>query len=355
MDVELPSVPIFDLRRIGMPGHALARREQVLALREACLGWLPAGALLGRLGDPLARDWLGRSRSPLVAEIEAVAAAIGCSGIWLLHGAYVFGCTAFADESERGPVLKRTLDWPFPGLGRLVEIAEQKGPAGNFLNVTWPGFVGVLTALAPGRFAASINQAPMRHRTRAPSLRWVDYACNAVGAFCSSGRAPPEHVLRHVFETCATFDEALHLLETAPLARPVLFTLVGCAPNERAVIERDGKATRTWRDDTVVANAWRNPEPGWRSRVCGSGAPEENNARRRAAMLAADHASCFGWATAPVVNACTRLAVEMCPSTGRLAVAGWEADGVGHARRVTTVTETVGAPSAQQDPPNGST
>lgn len=40
------------------------------------------------------------------------------------------------------------------------------------------------------------------------------------------------------------------------------------------------------------------------------------------------------WAAAPVVNAFTRIAVEMCASSGQLVVAGWEATG-----RVTAVTE----------------
>jgi hypothetical protein len=40
------------------------------------------------------------------------------------------------------------------------------------------------------------------------------------------------------------------------------------------------------------------------------------------------------WAVPPVVNAFTRLAVEMCAASGRLVVAGWEAEG-----RVTAVTE----------------
>ena len=157
----MDTVPIVDLREGGPPAHAKQRREQALALRAACLGWLPCGGLLARLADPLARWWLRRSASPLVGEIDSIARALRRPGIWLLHGAYAFGCTALADESEDGPVLRRTLDWPFPGLGRLVEVTRQRGAAGEFLSVTWPGFAGVLTAVAPGRFAASINQAPM--------------------------------------------------------------------------------------------------------------------------------------------------------------------------------------------------
>jgi hypothetical protein len=225
----MDAVPIVDLLEGGPPAHARQRREQALALRRACLGWLPCGGLLARLADPLARRWLHRSASPLVGEIDAIAQTLGRPGVWLLHGAYAFGCTALADESAEGPVLRRTLDWPFPGLGRLVEVTRQRGAAGEFLNVTWPGFAGVLTAVAPGRFAASINQAPMRRRTSVGCLLWLDYVLNAVAAFCGSGRPPPEHVLRRAFETCATFDEACRMLAREPVARPVLFLVAGCA------------------------------------------------------------------------------------------------------------------------------
>ena len=332
----MDAVPVVDLREGGPPAHAEQRREQALALRTACLGWLPCGGLLARLADPLARWWLHRSASPLVGEIDAIARTLRRPGIWLLHGAYAFGCTALADESEGGPVLRRTLDWPFPGLGRLVEVARQRGPAGDYLSVTWPGFAGVLTAVAPGRFAAAINQAPMRRRTAVGWLLWLDYALNALAAFCVSGCPPPEHSLRVAFETCATFDEACRFLETTPVARPVLFLVTGCAPGERVLIERDGQDVRLYREQTVVANAWRDRSDGWRPRVCGEGTPVENNRKRVAAMAAfADvYPQNLEWAVPPVVNAFTRLAVEMCAVRGRLVVAGWEMDG-----RVTAITE----------------
>jgi hypothetical protein len=342
----MEAVPIVDLREGGPPAHAAQRREQALALRAACLGWLPCGGLLAWLADPLARWWLRRSGSPLVAEIEAIAGILGRPGVWLLHGAYAFGCTALADEGPDGPVLRRTLDWPFPGLGRLVEVVRQRGPAGDFLNVTWPGFAGVLTAVAPGRFAASINQAPMRWRTKAGWLLWVDYALNALQAFCSSGRPPPEHALRIAFETCATFDEACRFLEATPVARPVLFLVTGCTPGERLLIERDGEQARLYADRTVVANAWCEQSDGWRPRVCGEGTPVENNRRRVAAIARFEglHPPHLEWATLPVANAFTRLAIEMCATNGRLVVAGWEADG-----RVTAVTEV----SHSSGPPAG--
>jgi hypothetical protein len=213
----------------------------------------------------------------------------------------LFGSTALADDTPRGPRLRRTLDWPFPGLGRLVEIVHQRGPAGAFLNVTWPGFVGVLTAVAPGRFAAAINQAPLRRRTRGRALLWLDYIFNALSALLRSGRLPPEHLLRQVFETCGTFDEARRLLENTPIARPAIFTLVGVEQGQSLVIERECMTARSYADATVVANAWRNMTAAWRPRVCGEGSPIDNN-RRRAASLAAwsgRDADDFDWAMPP--------------------------------------------------------
>jgi len=336
----MKQVPLIDARDSAAAGHVRQREPEALAVRDACLGWLPLGELLARLADPIVRRWMKRAGTPYSAEIEIVARTLKKPGIWLLHGAYLFGCTALADETAQGPHLRRTLDWPFPGLGRLVEVRRQRGPAGEFLNVTWPGFVGVLTAVAPARFAASINQAPMRRRWRSSMVLWLDYALNALHGLRSSGRLPPEHLLRHVFETCMSFDEARRLLETTPVARPVLFLLVGTEPGERIVIEREETSARTYRDDTVFANDWRERHPKWRPRACGDGAPVENNIRRRSALAAwsGRDANDFDWVTAPVLNACTRLSVEMCPATGQLAVAGWEADERGSAARVTAIS-----------------
>jgi hypothetical protein len=146
--------------------------------------------------------------------------------------------------------------------------------------------------------------------------------------------------LRVAFESCANFDDACRFLEAAPVARPVLFLVAGCAPGERVLIEREIGATRIYRDGTVVANAWRDGSDRWRPRACGDGKPVENNRRRVAAMSAwtGRHPPHSGWATPPIVNGCTRVSVEMCAATGQLRVCGWEAHG-GGATPVTAVTE----------------
>jgi hypothetical protein len=51
----MKDVPLSDVREGGPTVLVRQRRDQALALRAACLGWLPCGGLLARLADPLAR------------------------------------------------------------------------------------------------------------------------------------------------------------------------------------------------------------------------------------------------------------------------------------------------------------
>ena len=61
---------------------------------------------------------------------------------------------------------------------------------------------------------------------------------------------PPDHLLRDVLETCGSFGEARHRLETTPVARPVIFTLAGCRRGERCVIERTEQGFESRDQDT---------------------------------------------------------------------------------------------------------
>jgi hypothetical protein len=330
---RLAPIPIVDVRGDGPVRHATEGRARARALRDECIDWLPviATGLLPAI-DSITCRWLLRSRSPYAVEVRAIAAALDFPGIWFLNGCYQWGCTALAREQGGAQWLVRTLDWPFPGLGRHLEVARMRGVAGDFDNVTWPGYVGILTASAPGRFAACINQAPMRRRTRRPWLRPYDIALNARQTWRIRA-IPPDHLLREVFETCKTFAEAKHRLEITPIARPAIYTLVGCHDGERCVIERtqDGFVSRGY--DTGVANDWLRSGPLWEARV----GPEalftrtfdeaaENSRTRRDYLQAWPNPFVgeFGWVSPPVLNSQTRLAVEMCPAIGTLRAIGYE-------------------------------
>jgi hypothetical protein len=353
----LPTIAVVDVRDGGPIRHARERAQGAQALRDSCLAWFPPlAAPLIPVMDRLARRWLMRSCSPYVADIEAIAAALGFPGIWLLNGSYQWGCTALAREEGGAPWLARTLDWPFPGLGRHAEVARMRGAAGEYFSVTWPGYVGVLTAMAPGRFASAINQAPLWRRTRRPWLRFFDIAANAVNTWRHVRHIPPDQLLRAVFEECESFAVARRRLETTPIARPVIFTLAGTRPDERCVIERTEERFTTRATATCAANDWLDSLDGWEGRVgadvvmtCSREEAGAASRRRREALDGWNGSfdrDSLAWVTAPVLNRFTRLAIEMCASSGSLRVAGYELDpGDAVAQRATQVT-TITAPAA---------
>jgi len=323
----LIDIAMVDVRAGGPVAHAKLRRAAMNDLRAACLRMLPPGASpLVRLADTLARSWLQRSASPYVAEVAAIASLADGPGAFFVNTAYEWACTtATRPAGATAPLLVRTLDWPFPGLGRGVTIARQAGPAGEFWNVTWPGAVGVLSALAPGRFAATINLAPLYRRTRGFLLRPIDYAINAVGSWLHVRHAPPAHVLRQVFETARDYRSARAMLAEMPVARPVLFALIGTEADEACVIERTMADARIVEGKVLVANDWQCPEPGWEPRSCGG--PVATDSRDRCATMAAGltaFSEPFGWLKPPVLNWATRVALEMGAADGTLRVAGYE-------------------------------
>lgn len=325
-DAVLPTIPLIDARRDPL---AAADPAAVRALRDHLFGRFStaAGSVLP-LVDRIARRWLARSATPFLPELDRIAAHTRIAGIYAINISYEYGCTALArsDAPGQAPTLRRTLDWPFLGLGRGALVARRAGPAGEFLDVTWPGAVGTLSAVAPGRFAASVNQAPLLRRTRADALRPIDYARNLVRTLARERGMPPLHLLRHVFETAADFAEALGMLRTVELARPVLFTLAGCAPDEIAVIERRERDATVHLGAGAVANDWREPRGGWEPRPCALPDRRLDSVTRCAVIedAVAGSAQPFGWVVPPVRNWNTRIAVEMNAGERWLRVLGYE-------------------------------
>ena len=322
----LVTIPLADLRSGGPVAYAAASLVALEDLRAGCVAFVPAVARpLVPLAEALCRRWLESSASPYAGEVRAIAELAGKPGIYFGNTAYEAACTvATCRGSTDAPILARTLDWPFPGMGRHVVVARQTGPAGDFWNVTWPGAVGVLTATAPRRFAATINQAPLRRRTRWGALRSLDYFANALNTYFRVRHAPPDHILRQVFETAPDYAAAKEMLSRIPVARPVLFALAGTQCDETCLIEREETSARVIEGAVIVANDWREPRPGWEERTI-SGITEINSSNRCAALTqrVAALRQPFDWVAPPVLNWATRVAVEM-SADGLLRVIGFE-------------------------------
>ena len=274
-----------------------------------------------RLGDRLSKTWLEKSANPYRGEIAAIAARLDGPGAWLLNLSYEWTCTTGVapDAGSGGMKMLRTLDWPLKGLGQGVVVAGHESDSGAWWNVTWPGFVGVATAMAPGRFAAAINQPPMTQRT--PNC-WLDWLIGRAVVW-QSRALPPVHLLRRVFETAKTYAEAKGMLSETPLSIPAFFSLAGVGPGEGCVIERLENSALVRDAPASVANHWIAGKQG------GGRMRGEDSTGRYAKMegLLDRMPDDYSWVRPPILNPTTRLAVIANPGTGALSVRGYEEDG----------------------------
>ncbi len=314
----LPPIPIFDLD--GEPPVALleSARARVDAILDRSSFLTPRPVLA--LGDRRTRAWLERAGSPYFEETAAVAEALGRPGGWFMNLNYEWACTAgVAPAPGGGNRLLRVLDWRQPGLGRNVVAVRRQAAAGSWIDLTWPGFTGALQALAPGRFAASINQAPLKRVTGLLVFDWL-----AARIRTGERRAlPPSHLLRLAFETAPDYAEAKRLLTETPVALPVIFTLCGPEPGEGCVIERlEDRAFVREAAEVATANHWIEVEERARPR----GVVSETRCRlMEQSQAAADED--FAWVTPPILNPMTRLAMMAEPASGRLVARGYEPEG----------------------------
>jgi len=154
---------------------------------------------------------------------SATAAVLNCT-YELSHVAegimQPFGCTAGVRwlPNEKRMVHVRSMDWPLGEIGDATRRFIFHKGGHIFVSVGVPGFVGVLSGMVPGAYSVTINWAPPQGM---PEFSFG-----------------PSFLLRHVMETCKTYDEAVEALCETELATTVFYTVCGTRKKEACVIER---------------------------------------------------------------------------------------------------------------------
>ena len=314
---DLPPIPVIDVGP-DFPVQTLdAETARAHQLMDIATRGVPRLALKSL--DAVSRRWLVRHGNTYLGEIDRISAKLDRPGAYYLSINYEWGCTVSVRPGAGGaaPRLARTLDWGIPGIGRNIIAARIAGAAGPFTALTWPGFTGVMQAMAPARFSAAINQAPMR-RLGGGTLP-TDWAANRMRVWHMPHQLAA-HLLRRVFETAPDFATARAMLRDEPIAAPATFTLAGVYPHETCVIERLETQAHVIDGPSGAANHWRGLDHGARSRGI------DSEGRLAAMMAAGEHelSTDFGWLEAPILNPTTRLVMVADAAQGRLIAQGWE-------------------------------
>ena len=311
----LQPIPVLDCGP-DFPFETLVAFEpQAHALLDVATKGIPSIVL--RQLDQVSRRWLVKWSNERLDEIDKVAKRLARPGSYFFSVNYEWGCTCRVAPSpdHKTARLVRVLDWKTPGLGRNVVAARVKGRAGRYVTLTWPGYTGVLTAMASGRFSAALNQAPMR---KAVGFFYLDWAANRRRVW-SMPHPTPAHLLRSVMDEAKTYSDAKRLLTATAISTPAIFSLAGLKPNETTVIERTETEARVHDGSNVAANHWQ--APGWNGHHRGL-----DSAGRACRMhsIAPELDAGFPWLEPPILNPRTRIVMVADAALGTLVAQGYE-------------------------------
>jgi hypothetical protein len=299
---------------------ALFEKQRGLAhkLADVCRKIIP-GFLL-RYVALKSEEWLDRAKPPYREELDKIAQDMGKEA-YALNLSYEWGCTttAFNDAARGGVTMYRTLDWPIKGMGDKLVVAKHHGPAGDYWNIAYPGFVGVLNGVAKGRFTVAINSAPI------PRSDWGfigDYLLSKRDNLRHDG-IPAAFLLRKVFEECVDYQAAVKMLSETPLMAPSIFTVAGINDDEHCVIER-------MHDQAIIHNGLKEgfvcATNGWINDRWPAHDRPTSPRKRRAEMIAdmGTYKGDFDWLDGAILNSRTRLAFEANARDGTLTLMGVE-------------------------------
>jgi hypothetical protein len=306
---EIPFIDIRNSSLIELLKQHLDKAKELIDASKNAFGLVSrlASHLALPIGDNLSRKWLKKTKNPYFDEIEQYTKILPIKGIFALNLCYEWGCTSGAYRYDKGVKLVRVLDWPFPALGENIVVAHQRGGAGDFYNITWPGISGIFQAMAPGRFAAALNQAPMRRYKTGVIIDWIRNR----GYVNKHQGLPPAHLLRKAFETANNYNDAKAILVEQPISIPAIYILGGTKTQEGCVIERLEDSVRIreigTHNNVCAANHFESSlngiGHGWLPRAMDSHG-RAKNANLLSCEVIADN---FTWFQSPIANPLSRL------------------------------------------------
>ncbi|MEM1056498.1 MAG: C45 family peptidase [Bacteroidota bacterium] len=245
-----PSATVVDLGRAPRERWDLSSEhiEQARTLMRAYTDELGGTEVFGDLLSTYAESWL---RPDHFDEVRAIADLTGESIEQALLGnlyydavKLVLGCTAFAVDTPSGPLHARNLDWWTENdtLSAYTLVTDFHDPhrKRSFSTIGWPGFVGALSGIAPGRFAITLNAVLSAEAPAfAPSVSFL---------------------IRTVLEEADTYGDAVARLAAEPIATDCLLLVTGAARGEMAVVERTPSKSAIRHAESgfvAVANGYR--------------------------------------------------------------------------------------------------
>ena len=163
----------------GIEAHKQAA-EDLLSYYVRDLGGLDQfGDLLMEYRDAYVPPQYAREMRALAELLGRPEPEVLLSNLYYDALKHILGCTAFAVDTDDGPLHARNLDWGTVNemLSKhtlLVEYARSGKQ--HFVVAGWPGYAGALSGVAPGRFAVTLNAVLSDDPPRSCSAHDIPFA-----------------------------------------------------------------------------------------------------------------------------------------------------------------------------------
>jgi acid ceramidase len=239
VDLDLPPAE----RWVGLAQFADAARSLMVFYNQDIGGQEMFGKLLTSYRDAVVEQ-------EYLDEMQAIAKLLCVSEFEVLLANFYYdalkvtlGCTAFAVESNDGPLHARNLDWWSDNqllAQHSLVINYKRGAELCYQVVGWPGYIGALSGMKPGVFAVTLNAVLS---SDAPALN-----------------PPVTLLLRSVLANALNYDDAVETLRASPIASDCLLLVTGSKSGQMSVIERTPTRAAVRfaeRGVLVVANDYR--------------------------------------------------------------------------------------------------
>ena len=207
-----------------------------------------AGKGVARLGGQIVDMIASCFGEQYVAEVRAIAkhADQPLSHVMLgnltydlcqMAGIYGLGCSSYSCNIDGAPTLVRNMDWVWPrSTGKHSRLIKFHRGKESYTSVGVLGCVGVVSAFCPGKWAVTINQAPME------------------GATSSYFQWPVLQRLRNVCDQMGTYRDVVAGLQEYETMTSFFAHVVGTKPTEHTVVTGlgDKYRRRSLKEDFLI-------------------------------------------------------------------------------------------------------
>eukprot|EP00475_Leptophrys_vorax_P022181 TRINITY_DN3018_c0_g1_i1.p1 TRINITY_DN3018_c0_g1~~TRINITY_DN3018_c0_g1_i1.p1 ORF type:complete len:374 (-),score=81.08 TRINITY_DN3018_c0_g1_i1:29-994(-) len=179
-----------------------------------------------------------------VEELRAIANTLATfdktvtfAHVVLVHLQYELfaGCTSAALQlmGNAAPILVRNMDWEMPALkGLTIDVHFYRKGELLFQSTTWAGYIGVLTASAPGKFAISVNHREIFGNEEEHQEQDI------FNVLMLENCLPVAFAVREAMEKCVSFEECVEYLQQVRLLAPTYFITAGVEEGQCSSIVR---------------------------------------------------------------------------------------------------------------------